>query len=48
LIKLTWKEVSVTERIVIRKKTFKTEAAFNYFVKELFKRDNFLGIILAG
>lgn len=46
MYKLTWKELNEAEKIVVKKKTFKSEAAFNLFVKDLWVKKNFLGIIL--
>ena len=44
MYEIAWKEVSKTERIVIKRKTFKTEVAMNKFIGKLFDKDNFLEI----
>lgn len=45
MFEIAWKEISKTERIVVKRKAFSTEAAMNRFVEKLFDKDNFLGII---
>ena len=45
MFEIAWKEVAKTDRIVVKRKAFKTEAAMERFVEKLFDKDNFLGLI---
>lgn len=45
MLEIVWKEVSKTDRIVVKRKAFKTETARERFIEKLFDKDNFLGII---
>lgn len=44
MFEIAWKEVSKTDRIVVKRKAFKTEAARERFIGKLFDKDNFLEI----
>ena len=45
MFEIAWKEVTKTDRIVVKRKAFKTEAAQERFIAKLFTKDNFLEII---
>ena len=45
MFEIAWREVTKTDRIVIKRKAFKTETARERFIGKLFAKDNFLGII---
>lgn len=39
-----WQEFNASGRLVTKRKSFKTERAFNKFVEKLFKKDSFYKI----
>lgn len=45
MFEIAWKEVTKTDRIVVKRKGFKTEAARERFIEKLFDKDNFLEIL---
>lgn len=45
MFEIAWKEVSKTDRIVVKRKAFKTEAARERFIEKLFDKDSFLEIM---
>lgn len=45
MFEIAWKEVTKTDRIVVKRKAFKTEAARERFIEKLFDKDNFLELI---
>lgn len=45
MYEIVWKEVNKTERIVVKRKAFKSEAARERFIEKLFDKDSFLEII---
>ena len=45
MFEIAWKEVTKTDRIVVKRKAFKTEAAREKFIEKLFDKDNFLELI---
>ena len=40
-----WQEINARGKIVTKRKSFKTEKAFNRFVEKLFEKDGFLQIL---
>lgn len=45
MFEIAWKEVTKTDRIVVKRKAFKTETARERFIEKLFDKDNFLELI---
>lgn len=45
MFEIAWKEVTKTDRIVVKRKAFKTEGAREKFIEKLFDKDNFLEIL---
>lgn len=45
MFEIAWKEIDRTDRLVVKRKAFKSEAAMNRFIEKLFDKDNFLGLI---
>lgn len=45
MFEIAWKEVTKSDRIVVKRKAFKTEAAREKFIEKLFNKDNFLELI---
>lgn len=45
MFEIAWKEVTKTDRIVVKRKAFKTEEAREKFIEKLFDKDNFLEIL---
>lgn len=45
MFEIAWKEVSKTDRIVYKRKAFKTQLGLERFIDKLFEKDNFLEII---
>lgn len=42
---VAWQEFDKHDRLVTKRKAFKTEAAFDRFIERLFEKDNFYKIL---
>ena len=45
MFEVAWQEFNKSDRIVTKRKAFKTEAARDSFVEKLYEKDNFYSLI---
>ncbi len=45
MFEVAWKEFNRSDRIVVKRRAFKTEKARNSFIDKLFQKDNFFEIV---